>query len=203
MPNRGAIEKISSSAARARSRGRIFSSWLLEGTCLGGRQLAQIATQDELILRRRDWKVSGQGVVFVSGSFDLLNPGHIRLLEQARSHGDILIVGIQSDASVRAQPVQELGPASDELPTRFTDGKITRPIIPAAERAEILASLAAADYVVEFDEASPTVLLERLSPDVIVKPSSEDPKEKAFSTGVVQPPSSKVVHVIPEPGYPI
>jgi len=63
--------------------------------------LAQVVSQDSLILQRRKWKDNGQCVVFVSGCFDLLHPGHIRLLEQARSHGDILIVGVQSDASFR------------------------------------------------------------------------------------------------------
>ena len=166
--------------------------------------MAQVITQEELILLRRDWNGNGQRVVFVSGSFDLLNPGHIRLLEQARSHGDILVVGVQSDASVQAERAPEHGfTASGGVPGELTKEEIPRPITPAAERAEILAAMAAVDYVVEFYEPSLTVLLERLSPDVIVKPGSKDPRQPALSKKMGEGPGPKVVHVIPEPGFPI
>ena len=165
--------------------------------------MAQIATLDEMTLRRRAWKGNGQRIVFVSGSFDLLSPGHIRLLEQARSHGDILVVGIQSDASVQAEQPQERGSTtSGELPRGLAEERIARPITPAVERAEILAALAAVDYVVEFDEP-PTVLLEQLSPDVIVKPGSKDPSQPPFHKEAAEALACKVVHIIPEPGYPI
>jgi rfaE bifunctional protein nucleotidyltransferase chain/domain len=163
-------------------------AWLCEDA-LGDSQLAQLITQDELIFRRRDWKGNGQCVVFVSGCFDLLHPGHIRLLEQARSYGDILVVAIQSDASVRAEDTAK---GATESPAR--------PITPAAERAEILAALAAVDYVVEFDEPSSAGLLARLAPDIIVQagPADSGPAGVPSFAGGAAP---KVVRILLEPGY--
>ena len=90
-------------------------------------------------------------VVFTNGCFDLLHPGHVRGLEQARQMGDVLLVGLNSDASVRLLK----GP--------------TRPVIPEAERAEILSALEAVDAVVIFDEPTPREVISRLLPDVLVK----------------------------------
>lgn len=90
-------------------------------------------------------------VVFTNGVFDILHAGHIRYLETARGFGDALIVAVNSDASVRAIK----GPA--------------RPIIPEAERAEILASLGFVDAVVIFGEETPAGIIERIQPDVLVK----------------------------------
>ena len=64
--------------------------------------MGHVVSQDELILYRSEWKRNGKRVVFASGRFDLLHPGHIRLLEQARQLGEILVVGVESDASMRA-----------------------------------------------------------------------------------------------------
>jgi rfaE bifunctional protein nucleotidyltransferase chain/domain len=156
--------------------------------------LGQFISQDKLILQRQAWKRNGQSVVFVSGCFDLLHPGHIRLLEQARSYGDLLVVGVQSDAGVRA--TKDEGAAN-------AGPNVARPINPAAERAEILASLAAVDYVVEFGENSPETLIGRLSPDLIVHgaaPGSDtgspaEPKDASDST------TAKIVPILLEPGY--
>jgi D-beta-D-heptose 7-phosphate kinase/D-beta-D-heptose 1-phosphate adenosyltransferase len=93
---------------------------------------------------------SGKTVVFTNGVFDLLHPGHIRYLRDARREGDALIVGVNSDRSVRAIK----GPA--------------RPINPEPERTEILAALACVDAVVVFDEDDPGRLVARLLPDVLV-----------------------------------
>lgn len=93
----------------------------------------------------------GQHIVFTNGVFDLLHPGHVRYLEAARSLGDALIVGLNSDASVR----RNKGPA--------------RPITPQDERAELLLALTAVDAVVVFDEDTPAAVLERLRPDVFAK----------------------------------
>jgi rfaE bifunctional protein nucleotidyltransferase chain/domain len=90
-------------------------------------------------------------VVFTNGVFDLLHAGHVRLLEFARSHGDYLIVAINSDASVR----RIKGP--------------DRPVIPVEERAEMLRSLRCVDEVHIFDEDAPVALIRRLRPDVLVK----------------------------------
>jgi D-beta-D-heptose 7-phosphate kinase/D-beta-D-heptose 1-phosphate adenosyltransferase len=91
-------------------------------------------------------------VVFTNGVFDLLHAGHVALLEAARAAGDALVVGVNSDASVR-----RLGKGAD------------RPLIAEAERARLLAALAAVDCVVLFDEDTPLALIERLHPDVLVK----------------------------------
>src|SRR5579864_4054640 len=118
------------------------------------RNLCCVISQDELILRRAGWKRNGKRVVFASGSFDLLHPGHVRLLEQARSYGDVVVVGIESDASSRDRHASVRG-----LPRR--------PMTPSTERAEIVAALAAVDFAVEFDPNSSPALIVRLAPDVI------------------------------------
>jgi rfaE bifunctional protein nucleotidyltransferase chain/domain len=99
------------------------------------------------------WRAAVPGkVVFTNGVFDLLHPGHIDLLTAARSAGDALIVGVNSDASVR-----RLGKGPD------------RPIRPEADRAYVLAALAAVDAVVIFDEDTPLEIVTALRPDVLVK----------------------------------
>jgi rfaE bifunctional protein nucleotidyltransferase chain/domain len=99
------------------------------------------------------WRRSARGpVVFTNGVFDLFHAGHVHLLESAASHGATLIVGINSDASVR-----RLGKGAD------------RPIVPESDRARIVASLACVDGVVLFDEDTPARLIDALTPDVLVK----------------------------------
>ena len=104
-----------------------------------------------LLARATAWKSAGERVVFTNGCFDILHIGHIRLLEQARRQGDRLIVGLNSDASVR----QLKGPL--------------RPIVAESERAGILAALGSVDAVVIFDESTPLQLIEAIRPDVLVK----------------------------------
>src|SRR5579863_9495309 len=96
-----------------------------------------IVSQSELILQRHEWKRNGKRVVCAAGAFDLLHPGHVRLLEQARGLGDILVVALQSDASARSD-AQPAGAAGED---RTNQGAATRPITPANERAEILLAL--------------------------------------------------------------
>ena len=93
----------------------------------------------------------GKDIVFTNGVFDLLHPGHVRYLQDARREGDALVVGVNSDRSVRAIK----GPA--------------RPINPEQERAEVLAGLGCVDAVVIFDEHDPQQIISRLQPDVLVK----------------------------------
>jgi D-glycero-beta-D-manno-heptose 1-phosphate adenylyltransferase len=118
-----------------------------------------VVSQDELILIVAELKRNGKRVVFTNGCFDLLHPGHIRLLEQARDLGDSLIVAINTDAGVRENKGTE------------------RPIIPEDERAELLAALAAVDYVTMFDEPTPREIIARVLPDVLVKGSDWGPNE--------------------------
>ena len=99
----------------------------------------------------RERRATGQSVVFTNGCFDLLHLGHVRYLQEARSLGDLLVVGLNSDDSARALK----GP--------------NRPLVPQAERAEVLAALACVDYVTIFDEITAVALVETLRPDVYVK----------------------------------
>jgi D-beta-D-heptose 7-phosphate kinase/D-beta-D-heptose 1-phosphate adenosyltransferase len=104
------------------------------------------------ILQLRDrWRAEGRSVVFTNGCFDLLHPGHIRLLEQARSKGDVLILGLNSDAGVQ----RIKGPS--------------RPILDERERAAMASELESVDAVVLFDEETPRELIAAVLPDVLVK----------------------------------
>jgi D-glycero-beta-D-manno-heptose 1-phosphate adenylyltransferase len=108
-------------------------------------------SRDELIAARAEWKRAGKRVVLTNGCYDLLHPGHIRLLEQARSLGDVLILALNSDASVRRLK----GPS--------------RPLLTEQERAEVAAALEAVDAVTVFDEDTPRELIALVLPDVLVK----------------------------------
>jgi D-beta-D-heptose 7-phosphate kinase/D-beta-D-heptose 1-phosphate adenosyltransferase len=112
---------------------------------------AGILSLHEAILQFGPSKRNGRRVVFTNGCFDLLHPGHIETLEKARSMGDALVVGVNSDRSVR-----------------WMKGT-GRPIFPERERAEILAALECVDGVVIFDEPTPLEIIAVLLPDVLVK----------------------------------
>lgn len=105
----------------------------------------------ELVTIVRQRRALGDRIVFTNGCFDLLHRGHTRLLQQARALGDLLIVGLNSDASVRCLK----GPS--------------RPVLSQDERAELLSALAAVDYVVIFEEADPSRVIDTLEPDLLVK----------------------------------
>jgi rfaE bifunctional protein nucleotidyltransferase chain/domain len=120
-------------------------------------------------------------VVFTNGCFDLLHPGHIRLLEQARSLGDVLILGLNSDAGVRRMK----GPS--------------RPILDEQERAAMAGSLQAVDAVVLFDEETPRDLIAALLPDVLVK--GADWSHFVAGREEVEEAGGLVVTLDLEPGY--
>jgi D-beta-D-heptose 7-phosphate kinase/D-beta-D-heptose 1-phosphate adenosyltransferase len=144
-----------------------------------------VVSQSELILQRREWKRNGKRVVCAMGVFDLLHPGHVRLLEQARTFGEILVVGVRSDARAR----EEKGP--------------NRPVTPASERAEILAALAAVDFaVVMSDEQAENEFIAQLLPEMVVQGRASGASrnivaenEAARAAGV------KVIQIPPEPGH--
>jgi D-beta-D-heptose 7-phosphate kinase/D-beta-D-heptose 1-phosphate adenosyltransferase len=125
---------------------------------------------------------AGQRIVFTNGVFDLLHPGHVRYLQSARRLGDALIVGVNSDRSVRANK----GPA--------------RPIIPEAERAEIVAALDCVDGVVVFDEETPRTLIAALRPDVLVK-GADWAEDAIVGRDIVEASGGRVVRASIEPGY--
>jgi len=153
--------------------------------------LGKVVSQDELICLRENWRRDCTRMAFTYGIFDLLHPGHVRLLEQAADLGDILVVGIESDARVR-----------ERFASRKDSGKsATRPIIPGPERSEILAALAAVDYVVEFDEPTLQELIKRLAPDVFVVGDEPGLDESSLAGGRMQSAGVKTVRIPLEPGY--
>ena len=130
----------------------------------------------------RDLRGRGRTIVFTNGVFDLLHPGHVRYLQQARALGDALIVGVNSDRSVRAIK----GP--------------TRPITPEDERAELIAGLACVDAAVVFDEDTPWQLIAALQPDVLVK-GADWPEDAIVGRDIVEARGGRVVRVPIESGY--
>ena len=111
----------------------------------------KVVTLEKLMIGLGKARKSGKKIVFTNGCFDILHVGHVRYLAAARREGDLLVVGLNSDASVRTIK-------SDK-----------RPIVPQDQRAEVLASLICVDYVVVFDTPDPATLIETLAPDVLVK----------------------------------
>ncbi len=120
--------------------------------------------------------------MFTNGCYDLLHPGHTRLLEKARDLGDILILALNSDRSVRENKGAH------------------RPIINEAERAEVAAALAAVDYVVLFDEATPREIIAHVLPDLLVKGGDWGPNE-IVGREEVEAAGGRVVSIPFEPGY--
>ena len=137
---------------------------------------------NEMIVRFAKQKRNGKRVVFTNGCFDLLHPGHIHSLEAARNLGEFLIVGINSDESVRTLKGQG------------------RPLIPEQERAEILASLECVDGVVIFDELTPQKIIAGLLPDILVK-GSDWPGNQIVGREEVEAAGGKVVLIDNVPGY--
>jgi D-glycero-beta-D-manno-heptose 1-phosphate adenylyltransferase len=126
-------------------------------------------------------KKQGKKIVFTNGCFDILHVGHVRYLTQARKLGDILVVGLNTDRSVRA-----------------IKGK-KRPIVSENERAEVLSALEVVDYVVLFDEPDPLRLITALKPTILVK-GADWSKDKIIGRNVVEQSGGKVVRVPLVPG---
>jgi rfaE bifunctional protein nucleotidyltransferase chain/domain len=117
----------------------------------------KVVSREEAVRLAAGEKAAGRRVVFANGAFDLLHAGHVRYLEAARREGNWLVVGVNSDASV----ARSKGSG--------------RPIVPASERAEIVAALESVDAVVVFEEDSPSALLDELKPDVHAKGTDYTP----------------------------
>lgn len=130
----------------------------------------------------QDARATRKRIVFTNGVFDLLHPGHIRYLQAARAHGDLLIVGLNSDASVR----RNKGPG--------------RPINPEDERAEVLAALACVDAVSIFDDDTPADIIRRVQPDILVK-GADWPADQIVGRETVEARGGRVVLEAVEQGY--
>jgi len=113
--------------------------------------MGKILSQEELVQTTAREKRAGRSIVFTNGCFDLLHPGHVRCLADARALGDLLVVAVNSDRSVRGNKGPE------------------RPLVSEQDRAEVIAALASVDYVTIFDEPTPRELIARVLPSVLVK----------------------------------
>lgn len=127
-------------------------------------------------------RTAGRVLVFTNGCYDLIHPGHLRLLEAARSLGDALIVAINTDASVQSNK----GPL--------------RPIVPEAERAELLDALECIDYVTVFDSPTPREMIAGILPEILVKGADWGDGE-IVGREEVEAAGGKVVRIDLEPGY--
>lgn len=143
--------------------------------------MGAVMSWDELVEARQGWKAAGEKVVFTNGCFDLLHPGHVRVLEKSRSLGDRLIVAINSDESVQRLK----GP--------------TRPILDERERAETLAAFAAVDAVAVFGEDTPEAIIARVVPDILVK--GADWAHWVAGRDTVEAAGGEVKLVALEPGF--
>ncbi|MCG8577805.1 MAG: D-glycero-beta-D-manno-heptose 1-phosphate adenylyltransferase [Flavobacteriales bacterium] len=121
--------------------------------------LNKITSPQEAVEQLKPLKAAGKKVAFTNGCFDILHKGHVEYLAQSASRGDVLIVGINSDASVKRQ-----GKGND------------RPINQFSARATVLAALGFIDFVVEFDDDTPIKLIETIQPDVLLKGADYDPQ---------------------------
>lgn len=145
-------------------------------------ETGKVHTLKRLVLIRRRLKRQGRKVVFTNGCFDLLHAGHIRLFHEAKKLGDVLIVALNSDASVR------------RLKGR------ARPIFPLRERLEILAAVADIDYLTSFKEPTPQKTIAALHPDVLVKGGDWGP-DKIVGRAEVEAARGRVVRVRYFEGY--
>ena len=138
-------------------------------------------TRSEAVSLAQRLRAGGGTIVFTNGVFDLLHVGHVRYLQQARNLGSALIVGLNSDRSVRTIK----GPG--------------RPLTPQDERAEVLAALASVDGVVIFDEATPYALIAAILPDVLVK-GADWAEDAIVGRDIVEGRGGRVVRIALEPG---
>jgi rfaE bifunctional protein nucleotidyltransferase chain/domain len=144
--------------------------------------MGKIVSQDELILLTAHEKRNGRRVVFTNGCFDLLHPGHVRCLAEARALGDLLVVAVNSDRSVRGNKGPE------------------RPLVPQNDRAEVIAALSSVDYVTIFDEPTPHDLIVRVLPSVLVKGADWGPND-VVGREEVEAAGGRAVSIPIAPGY--
>jgi rfaE bifunctional protein nucleotidyltransferase chain/domain len=142
----------------------------------------KVLTETEAVVLVGQLRRDGRTVVFTNGVFDILHPGHVRYLQDARKEGDTLIVGVNSDRSVKAIK----GPS--------------RPITPEHERAEVLAALDAVGAVVVFDQDDPQRIIDRLQPDVLAK-GADWPEDRIIGRETVEARGGRVIRIPLAEGY--
>jgi len=147
-----------------------------------GAAAERLLTRAEVARKAQELREAGRTVVFTNGVFDLLHPGHVRYLQQARRLGDALIVGLNADASVR----RNKGPE--------------RPINPELERAELIAALECVDAVVLFDEDTPAQIIRAVQPDVLVK-GADWPADQIVGRDTVEARGGRVERIAVEQGH--
>ena len=138
--------------------------------------LSKIVKLKDLVQKISTLRESGRTIVFTNGCFDILHVGHVRYLAAARSEGDVLVVGLNSDESTRSIKQKN------------------RPIVSQDQRAEVLAGLECVDYITVFNEPDPLKLIQALKPDVLVK-GSDWKEEDIIGADVVKEGGGKVVRV--------
>ncbi len=143
--------------------------------------MSKLYTRAELVRARAEWRRAGKTVVFTNGCYDILHPGHVRLLEKARSLGDLLILALNTDASV----ARLKGP--------------TRPLISEEERARMALALEAVDAVTFFDEDTPRELIAEVLPDILIK--GADWAHFIAGREEVEAAGGKVLALALEPGF--
>jgi rfaE bifunctional protein nucleotidyltransferase chain/domain len=144
--------------------------------------MRRVLSIGEAVAWREELGRQGKRVVFTNGVFDILHPGHVRYLTTARSHGDALIVAVNSDRSVRAIKGPE------------------RPVNPEAERAEVITALACVDRAVIFDQDTPHDIISAIQPDVLVK-GADWAHDRIVGRDIVEARGGVVIRVKVEEGH--
>lgn len=142
----------------------------------------KVLDRASMLAERAKLRAAGEKLVFTNGCFDILHPGHVRYLAEARALGDRLVVAVNADASVSALKGDQ------------------RPLMPLDERMEILAALAAVDYVVSFDEDTPQAVIDAIVPDVLVK-GGDWTLDNIVGRDTVEGSGGKVLSLPFAPGY--
>lgn len=143
----------------------------------------KIVTREQLVEQLQPLRAGGSRIVFTNGCFDLMHIGHTRYLQAAKALGDLLVVGVNSDKSVRSL---------DKAPDR--------PIVPEAQRAEVLAALGCVDFVVVFSESDPKALITAVQPDVLVK-GGDWSLDRIIGRDVVEARGGRVQTIPLVPGF--
>lgn len=145
-------------------------------------ETSKVITISDLLPVLRDIRKTGRRIVFTNGCFDLLHVGHTRYLQAARSYGDLVIVGVNADASVAT----------------LEKGR-GRPIVPAPQRVELVAALGCVDYAILFDDPTPFRLIQQIQPDILAK--GEDwPLDQIVGRDLVEGYGGKVIRIPLTPG---